>query len=190
MNGLLILTKYFPNFAGNEKSFLLFAEKKMKKIMPFMLLLLFCFLTLIPAYADDDKSEIDPEKKKDIVKLLKLMGNYEVAEKVIEYTIRPMKMMANVPEGYWETVKKMFDPMDLIEMNAKAYDKYFTHDEIKVLVRFYESPAGKKHQKLLVPISETFSQNEQEYYRMIYEKVTKKLEKDGYVTRAEEEKND
>ena len=36
------------------------------------------------------------------------------------------------------------DPNELIEISIPSYDKHMTHDDIKQLLKFYNSPIGKK----------------------------------------------
>jgi len=45
------------------------------------------------------------------------------------------------------------------EMSAAVYDKYYTLEEIRDLINFYETPTGQKSLKLMTPIfAETMKQ--------------------------------
>ena len=42
--------------------------------------------------------------------------------------------------------------LDLMSTNIELYDKYFTNDEIKGMIQFYESPVGQKAVQVLPAI--------------------------------------
>lgn len=117
----------------------------MKKIL---LVLLFCIPVLLNCQAQT--------KQENIKVLFQLMQTDSVVEKMMNSMI-PV-MMKSIPQAQDSTsksqldatMKKMTQVMMTItkrllnEDMVGLYDKYFTEIEIKDLVSFYKSPAGKK----------------------------------------------
>jgi hypothetical protein len=84
-------------------------------------------------------------KKQDIIKLLDLMeiksNLSESVNTMLEYTL---KMGHGAPSKFFEYIKAEFKYDKFIEMYIAAYDKIFSDEEIKELIKFYENPLGKK----------------------------------------------
>src|ERR1044071_6679913 len=53
-----------------------------------------------------------------------------------------------------ELMVEEFRKADFNSMSIELYDKYFTNDEIKDLVRFYESPIGRKAVEVLPQLTQ------------------------------------
>lgn len=56
-------------------------------------------------------------------------------------------MKPGVTEEQWAAVKKDVFDVEVAELNKQlipVYKKYFTQDEVKAVIAFYETPAGKK----------------------------------------------
>lgn len=92
-------------------------------------------------------------KKDDIRELFTLLDPGQMIDKIFENMIDVFKHHGNTQirqEDQEEftaylikEVKEMTDNL-INEHMLKIYDKYFTHEEIKDLIRFYKTPAGKK----------------------------------------------
>ena len=54
------------------------------------------------------------------------------------------QILASVPEERKAQFKDILDVDKIIEQLVPIYDKYYTEEDIKALVDFYESPVGKK----------------------------------------------
>ena len=100
-------------------------------------------------------SQIDPAKAADIRHLLDLTGASNLATQSMdqmEKDIRPLVSNSLPPGDYREKLVDLFfekfrskrDPDRLIAIIIPIYDKYYSDDEIKGLIKFYESPLGKK----------------------------------------------
>ena len=92
-----------------------------------------------------ESEKIDPAMEKDIRKLLGLM---RIEQMVRQQTIRGMtrmkQAMPNVPADVWD---KAFDKVDwggIVDVQVPAYAKHVSHDDIKGLIAFYESPLGQR----------------------------------------------
>ena len=103
-------------------------------------------------------AERDPVKADDIKTLLRLMRSTDVglqfAETKVDYVlVYARKAKPQLPvtafneikqEVIGEVEQKLWIPGGLGERLATIWDKAFTHEEIKQLIRFYQSPLGKK----------------------------------------------
>src|SRR5690606_13891781 len=78
--------------------------------------------------------------KEDVIKVLKASGSGAQMELAKE------EVMGSIPEDKRADFSKDFDaslPV-LYDKMAKIYMEAFTHDEVKKMLEFYESPVGKK----------------------------------------------
>jgi hypothetical protein len=99
-------------------------------------------------------ASIDPAKQADIQRLIELTGGKAAASqamKTMEQTIKPA-LINSLPPGDYRTrlVDLFFERLDskiqdkLTELVVPAYDKYYSDDDIKGLIQFYETPLGQK----------------------------------------------
>jgi hypothetical protein len=88
------------------------------------------------------------EFEKDILKYLEINGTKESMPIVIDQLFSQVKSMyPTVPDAYWTEVKAELSKNgmdDLFKEMIPVYKKHFTHQEIKDIINFYESPTGKK----------------------------------------------
>jgi uncharacterized protein len=106
------------------------------------------------------QSKTDPTKEADIRKLLDIVGvKASAAQTMREMTesVKPTLTKLLPPGEYRAKLVDLFfteflsraDPQQVVNMAVPVYDKSFTHDEIKGLIRFYETPLGKKSASVL-----------------------------------------
>jgi hypothetical protein len=82
----------------------------------------------------------DAAFKQDVMKMMEVSGaagQYEAALSMILKNVLPEKQAA-LKADLLESIKLMQDKMAIIYMEE------FTHDDIKEIIKYYESPAGKK----------------------------------------------
>lgn len=58
-----------------------------------------------------------------------------------------------VPDDLWTTFIKTLNYEELIELMLPIYDKHYTHEEIRQLIKFYNTPLGKKYSFTLPTIT-------------------------------------
>lgn len=88
---------------------------------------------------------IDPAFEADIRALLLATGAGSMGIQMMDQMLVSLKPMApGLPDAFWEGVKAEFKADDLINMVVPIYAKHLSHDDVKALISFYESPAGKK----------------------------------------------
>ncbi len=101
------------------------------------------------------QSTIDPVKEKDIRRLMQVAQMNSLVNQLMDGMVANIKpvMMESLPAGdyrsklidlFFEKFRSKADPQDLIGMAIPLYDKYFTDEEIKGLIKFYETPLGQK----------------------------------------------
>jgi hypothetical protein len=141
----------------------------MKKIVIMMLLLASSSL-----FAAESKQE-------DIRTLLELTGAARLGIQIMNQMIEMYKQnMPNVPEKFWSDFMNEVKVEDLIRLIIPIYDKYFTHDDIKELIKFYNTPIGKKVITLLPEITRESISVGQEWGRALGERIKNRLEQGGY----------
>ena len=95
-----------------------------------------------------DGAKKDPKqlaKENDIRKLLVATGAGKMGVQVMQQMFASIKAQnPSIPANYFDDIMKEVDPNELIEISIPSYDNHLTHEEIKELIKFYESPIGKK----------------------------------------------
>lgn len=121
-------------------------------------------------------------KKEDVRALVVKMGSGDIGIQVVEALIPEFqKMLPDVPREYWEKMKEKIRVGDFVELIIPIYDKYYTHEEIKELIRFYDTDVGKKTIQIMPQMTQESMQAGQEWGRKIAEEIYSELKKDGYV---------
>ena len=85
-------------------------------------------------------------KSDDIQKLMELMDTKAMGLQVMQTMIASLKATGNpvYSEGFFEDFMSEVDFDELVELTIPIYEKHFTHDDIKQMIAFYQSPIGKK----------------------------------------------
>ena len=83
----------------------------------------------------------------------------------------------DVPNDFWEGVKKEMNPEEIIKMIIPVYDKHFTEKEIDDFITFYNTPSGKKMIEKMPIVFQESQAVGQEWGRGIAKKVFEKISK-------------
>ena len=106
------------------------------------------------------QSKMGAVKEADIRRLMDLVGTRSLVTQMMdgmEQNIRPL-MTSSLPEGeYRDRLIDLFfakfhskaDPQQVLDLALPAYDRYYSDEEIKELIRFYETPLGRKTVSIL-----------------------------------------
>ncbi|HZH29254.1 MAG TPA: DUF2059 domain-containing protein [Pyrinomonadaceae bacterium] len=108
------------------------------------------------------------ERRADILRLLDAMRVVEEEVKLLEPAFNNFKLsFPHVPAKVWEELRKEFDAEFNAEMIRDTYvpifARHFSAAEVKALIKFYESPAGRK-------LLETMPRVKEEGYIVGYER--------------------
>ena len=159
------------------------------------------FLVAGPAKAE--VKPMDPAKIQDIKKLLDLIRLEEVVMLGAESTLERLfpilkKATAQNNQAVSETVFAILktSTLSLVKRQISAknglmdrvvplYDKHYTKDEIQSLIRFYETPLGKKVSALRPQIAKEGMVVAEEWINflepLLVQALARSLEKEGYV---------
>jgi hypothetical protein len=114
----------------------------------------------VPTAATTTEQKIDANKETDIRKLLSIMGTAAVMQQTMlnmEKNVKPM-VARSLPEGeyrdklvdlFFERFHAKLDTQKLVDLAVPVYDKYFSDEDIKGLIQFYQTPLGQKTVKAL-----------------------------------------
>jgi hypothetical protein len=107
--------------------------------------------------ASAGQSKIDPAKEADIRRLLDLAGTKAAITQILdgmEKNIRPVITNSLPPGDYRAKLVDLFlekfqshskaEIPQLLDSAVPLYDKYFSREDIKGLIQFYETPLGQK----------------------------------------------
>ena len=126
-------------------------------------------------------SQTESEKVKDIKRLIIVSGTANTTKAGMEAMASSMKEKADqngLPPGFWDEFMKEINYDELAALFIPIYDKNYTHEEIKYMITFYESPAGKKMvEKTPAILAESMAAGRewgQKLGAKVYEKMTKK----------------
>jgi uncharacterized protein len=107
------------------------------------------------AKASQAQVKIDQMKEADIRRLLELTHAGQLATQTMtamEANMRPL-MTDAFPQGeyrkklislFFDKFHSKLDVQELVDMGVPAYKKYYSDDEIKQLIAFYQTPLGQK----------------------------------------------
>jgi|WetSurMetagenome_2_1015567.scaffolds.fasta_scaffold141113_1 uncharacterized protein len=142
---------------------------------------IFCF-SVFPLFSQaPPESAPSPEKLQDIKKLMELTGSKKLGDQVLDQMFVQLKQqLPKVPEKFWLELRQSFNIDEMLSQMAKVQANYFTHDEIKELIQFYESPAGRKLTAVMPKMTEESVIAGQKWVLKAGQSIEKKLEEAGY----------
>ena len=106
------------------------------------------FMLIAPVYATPSTTNtvnIDQSKREDIKKLLLLMNSKQMGKQVLTQMISQFqKMQPNIPKEFWNQFMNDKSMDSLIDLTIPIYAKHLSHEDIKGLIQFYQTPLGKR----------------------------------------------
>jgi hypothetical protein len=131
-----------PPLVGGKAGFVMSswsANPRVKQICVFGLAVMLAVVSTLFAikYSGNSQTKTD-----DILKLIKVTNTAQEIERVINLSLKE-NIILNA-DAYIAKWKEKANYNDLSYELVPLYDKYYTHDEIKQLIKFYESPLGKR----------------------------------------------
>jgi hypothetical protein len=125
------------------------------------------------AQAQDDAAR----KTADIRRLLELSGANTMSQMVSTQLLQQFRAsMPGVPADVWADVEKDVTPDAFIELIVPIYDKHFTHEDIKGLIAFYESPVGRKFVSVQPQLTQDSMAAGQQWAQKLVMKVQQRLQ--------------
>ena len=121
-------------------------------------------------------------KNDDIVKLLRISGSDKLAEQIMNAMIPQFQqLIPDIPNVFWIKINEELNVDDLLYACIPAYNKYYTHDEIKQLIVFYESPLGKKLVEVTPFLTQETMAIGQKWGEKLGQDIVNELIREGYV---------
>jgi uncharacterized protein len=125
----------------------------MRLLRPLLSILAFTLLSCLGTA--QSAPAIDPAKAADIRKLLDLVGTREIMQQsfggslsqikpLVTRSLPPGEYRAKLVDLFFEKFQSKIDLDNFMNLAVPVYDKYFSADEIKQMIKFYETPIGKK----------------------------------------------
>jgi uncharacterized protein len=142
--------------------------------------------TIAPAaaYADTANPPGDvgkPEKLKDIRRLLDLTGSGKLGMQVMGQMIQQFKqMLPNVPVSFWNEFQKEANADELVNLIVPIYDRHLSHAEIKDIIKFYETPTGKKFVSVLPAVTQESMDAGRSWGMQLATRLQTRLKEKGY----------
>ena len=100
-----------------------------------------------PVASQQNSTPVDPATAATIRHLLRLTGSAKLAVQGIEVMI-PAQRTANpgIPAAFWDAflARARRDTVQLLELLVPIYAAHLTRSELEGLVRFYETPLGRR----------------------------------------------
>ena len=123
------------------------------------------------------------EKEKDIRKLLGLM---DLEATTMEELMASMtQALPGVDEAFWEGLITEEDMKEIVEIMVPLYDKHFTHEEIKGVIEFYETPLGRTWVKKSTALMKDSVKAMQEWGMELGQRMMEKMMEEGVGPLAE-----
>jgi len=135
-----------------------------------------------PQQGSSQKQEIDPAKKADILKMLKLTGASEMGKQALNQMLALQRRQnPEVPQKVWDEFMAEVDMNELVELTIPSYDRHFTHDDIKGLIKFFESPIGKKLVSTQPLVMQESAMEGQKWGMKLASRMAQKLKDKGFT---------
>lgn len=139
----------------------------------------------VPAIAwTQDKTPATPAhaaKTADIKRLLELTGGSKMGDHMLDELFRVQRRaMPEVPDDVWSEARRAFETRDLLELIAEVWDRHFSHDEIRELIAFYESPLGTRLREMQPEILDESLLAGEEWARRGLERLQENLRLKGF----------
>ena len=114
-------------------------------------------------------------KEQDIHRLMELTGTVKVAEQLMD---QMMTVLGEdiVDKEFWDSFRAQVDTKELLRLTVPIYDKHFTHEEIKGLIAFYQSPLGAKVIEKMPAVAQESMVVGMEWGQDLAEKALEKME--------------
>jgi hypothetical protein len=121
-------------------------------------------------------------KNDDIIKLLRVSGSDKMADQMMAALIPQFKQIVpDIPDAFWVRFKQKINIDELVLACVPAYSKYYTHDEIKQLIKFYESPLGKRMVEVTPLLTQETMAIGQKWGEKLGQEIVNELIKEGFV---------
>lgn len=150
----------------------------MRKILVFAAI---CAVVVAGVAAAQNAPGEDEAKNDDIRRLLELTNAAQMGKQMMDQMTASFKQaMPQVPGEFWDRFMEKVDTNEMTEMVVPIYAKYFTHEDIKGLIEFSESPLGRKFTEVQPKIMQESYAAGQQWGMKLGQLVVQELQKEGH----------
>lgn len=149
------------------------------------LILLCTLLNPATAGAADDTapSDIPPQKEADIQKLLAMTDSLDMGQQVVDRLLAiQQSAQSAVPQEVWDEIRAELDMTRIQPVIVAIWDRHFSHDDIRGLIEFYESPLGRKLVETQPAVMQESMAAGELWARQVLQRIQEKLARKGYAT--------
>jgi hypothetical protein len=154
------------------------------------LYLVFAGLLAAPAAAQEQLRLTDPAKEADIRRLIDLTGTAKLALQItaaslkrdralLERAFPPGPRQQEMVDLFVKKFEARLDPRGLTDRMVPIYDKHFSHDDIKALLSFYQSPAGQRTLQAMPMVLQQSANVGVNWGQEIGQQILMEMEKEG-----------
>ena len=120
-------------------------------------------------------------KRQDIIKLLDVSNVRSQAAQMFNLMLPNLKSMApGAPSTFWTRLESRLDMDGFVDLFIPIYDRNFSHDDIKNLIKFYESPIGKKMLEVTPSMTQESYRVGEEWGQKLAMDIISELKRQGY----------
>ena len=121
-------------------------------------------------------------KNDDILRLLRISGTSEIAVQTMEAMIPQFQQLVpDIPDIFWVKFRENLNIDDLLIACIPTYDRYFTHDEIRQLIIFHESPLGRRLAEVTPLLNQEVMIIGQRWGEQLGQNIVYELIREGYI---------
>jgi len=157
----------------------------MKNLKPILIISLVLLFFSGVTHANNKNG--DDAFTKDIKHLFQINGSSASFEQSVKTMIIHFKSQeSNIPSEYWQKAEKEFlntSIDDLMEMIVPVYKKNLSHEDVRAMIAFFESEAGKRIAKKIPEITNESMQAGMIWGQTIGKKIHDDIENKGYKIR-------
>ena len=122
------------------------------------------------------------EKQRDILRLLELTNTRDLCIQIFDMMIPQFAQLApGVPDSFWDLARQRIAVDDFITLYIPIYDRHFSHQEIRELIAFYQTPIGKRLVEKTPAITADSMTAGQEWGMKMGQMIMLELIKSGYI---------
>lgn len=122
------------------------------------------------------------QKLKDIHRLLEASQTTRQAGQMVEQMVQAIRQQhPDVPDNFWAEVQADVHPEAFMEKLVPIYDAHFSADDIREMIKFYESPIGQKLVKEQPSMMRESMKIGQQWGFELGQRIVSRLREKGYL---------
>lgn len=133
--------------------------------------------------ATEPATDIAPDKEADIEKLLDITDSLDMGQQVVDQIFAMQQSVQRaVPQEVWDEIRAKLDMTRIRPVIVAIWARHFSHDDIRGLIEFYESPLGRKLVETQPAVMQESMAAGELWARQVLERIRTRLAQKGYAT--------